>query len=59
MGTQSVWPVNELGEILASSGTGSNNITGFVSQDQIPINPSGKVPLAGIIILDGLDVQWM
>ena len=45
---QNVWPVNEQGEIVASSGSGSNNITGFVNQDQIPVDSSGKVKIAGM-----------
>ena len=45
---QNVWPVNELGEIVAATGTGSNNITGFMNQDQIPADSSGKVKIAGM-----------
>ncbi len=36
----SVWPVNELGEILVQSGTGTDTVTGFISQDQIPTDDS-------------------
>lgn len=45
---QNVWPVNELGEIVAAAGVGSSSITGFVNQDQIPTDSSGKVKIAGM-----------
>lgn len=45
---QNVWPVNELGEIVAAAGVGSSNIAGFVNQDQIPTDSSGKVKIAGM-----------
>jgi hypothetical protein len=45
---QNVWPVNELGEIVAATGVGSSSVTGFVNQDQIPTDSSGKVKIAGM-----------
>lgn len=36
----SVWPVNSLGEIVMQSGTGDQTVTGYLSQDQIPTDPS-------------------
>jgi len=45
---QNVWPVNELGEIVAAAGVGSSSVTGFVNQDQIPVGSSGKVKIAGM-----------
>jgi hypothetical protein len=45
---QNVWPVNELGEIVAATGVGSSSVTGFVNQDQIPTDSSGNVKIAGM-----------
>jgi hypothetical protein len=45
---QNVWPVNELGEIVAAAGVGSSSVTGFVNQDQIPADSNGKVKIAGM-----------
>ena len=45
---QNVWPVNELGEIVAATGVGSSSVTGFVNQDQIPVDSIGKVKIAGM-----------
>ena len=45
---QNVWPVNELGEIVAAAGVGSSNITGFMNQDQIPVGSDNKVKIAGM-----------
>ncbi len=45
---QNAWPVNELGEIVAATGVGSSSVTGFVNQDQIPADSSGKVKIAGM-----------
>lgn len=52
---QNVWPVNELGEIVAAAGVGSSSVTGFVNQDQIPTDSSGKVKIAGMaqLVKDG------
>lgn len=49
---QNVWPVNELGEIVAAAGAGSSSITGFMNQDQIPVDSSGKVKIAGMVGVD-------
>jgi hypothetical protein len=38
-----VWPVNELGEIVFDEGQGSNYVTGFVSDGFVPTTTSGKV----------------
>lgn len=32
-----VWPVNELGEIVLGVGTGTSNVTGYISSDLIPV----------------------
>jgi len=52
---QNAWPVNELGEIVAAAGVGSSSVTGFVNQDQIPADSSGKVKIAGMaqLVKDG------
>lgn len=46
--TSSAWPVNELNEIVVSAGQGSNNIVGFINQDQIPVNGGGGLMLVGV-----------
>jgi len=35
-----VWPVNSLGEIVMQSGTGDQIVVGYLSQDQIPTDPT-------------------
>lgn len=45
---QNAWPVNENGEIVAATGSGSNTVTGFMNQDQIPVDANGKVKIAGM-----------
>ena len=45
--TSSAWPVNELNEIVVSAGQGSNNIVGFINQDQLPVNGGGLM-LVGV-----------
>lgn len=45
--TSNAWPVNELGEIVVESGVGTNNVTGFINQDQIPV-AQGGIKLAGV-----------
>ncbi len=40
--TTSVWPVNELNEIVVQAGTGTTSVTGFVSQDQIATDDSSN-----------------
>lgn len=37
------WPVNENDEIVMETGTGSRNIEGFITQDQLPIGINGGV----------------
>lgn len=41
--TSNVWPVNENDEIVMETGTGSRNIEGFITQDQLPIGINGGV----------------
>jgi lysophospholipase L1-like esterase len=44
-----VWPVNEKGEVVATSGTGSTNVVGFVNQDSIVTDTtSNKFVVVGI-----------
>lgn len=49
MNYQSVWGLNELGEIVVASGTGTTNVIGYMNQDNIPANSSGKVVFANAI----------
>lgn len=57
-----VWPVNEQGEIVFEQGTGSTNITGYVSSSFIPVNVTSKkavvklpvTPITGIGDVPGL-----
>jgi hypothetical protein len=44
----SVWGLNEKGEIVATPGTGSNNVVGYVNQDGVPLDESGKLVVAGL-----------
>ncbi len=44
--TTNAWPVNENGELVIEGGTGSNNVTGWVNQDQLPVTSDGKVKIA-------------
>lgn len=44
----SVWGLNEKGEIVATTGTGSTNVVGYVNQDGVPLDESGKLVVAGI-----------
>ena len=44
--TTSAWPINENGELVIEGGTGSNNVTGWVNQDQIPVTSDGKIKIA-------------
>ena len=41
-----VFAVNELGEIVATAGTGSNNIVGYLSNDYVAVDDSGRLILA-------------
>ena len=34
------WPVNELGEILASPGVGTSTVVGYIPSEMIPTDPS-------------------
>lgn len=43
-----VWGVNELNEVVVSAGQGTNNITGFINQDQVPVDSQGRFVLVGI-----------
>ena len=45
---QNVWPVNEVGEIVTAAGVGSTTVTGYVAQDQIPVDSMSRVRLAGM-----------
>jgi len=45
---QSVWPLNELGEIVIGQGVGTTNVVGFLNQDQIPVDAGGKVKFTGM-----------
>jgi len=47
-GATTVWPVNESGELVLTSGSGTTRVTGFMGQDQVPTATDGKVKLAGI-----------
>lgn len=38
--TAAVWPCNELGEVVMEQGTGTTSVTGYLTQNQIPINES-------------------
>jgi hypothetical protein len=49
-----VWPVNELGEIVAQAGAGTTTITGFVSQDQIPTDTSTNKVVIKLPDLDAI-----
>lgn len=40
--TPGVYPVNELGEIVAQAGVGSTNVVGYISDELIPVDPDTK-----------------
>jgi hypothetical protein len=46
--TTSSWGVNEKGEVVVQPGTGSTTIVGYISQDEVPVDPSGRFLLAGL-----------
>lgn len=41
--SQTVWPLNENGEIVFTAGTGSGNVTGYLNQDVLP-SADGGIP---------------
>lgn len=43
--SQTVWPLNENGEIVFTAGTGSGNVTGYLNQDVLPSAGGGSVPV--------------
>jgi hypothetical protein len=63
-----VWGVNEDGEIVASQGTGSSSIVGYLHQDSIPVDSKGRLVVSGLsakpdaaLLLVGGDhpyIQW-
>lgn len=42
--SQTVWPLNENGEIVFTAGTGSGNVTGYLNQDVLP-STDGGIPV--------------
>ena len=42
--SQTVWPLNENGEIVFTAGTGSGNVTGYLNQDVLP-SADGGIPV--------------
>lgn len=42
--TASIWPINENNEIVFTQGVGSSNVTGFTSEDFVPIDENNRVP---------------
>ena len=43
-----VWPVNELGEIVLANGKGTTNVVGFVNEGFIPTTPDNTVPAVSL-----------
>lgn len=43
---QNVWPINANNEIVVTTGTGDNNIVGYVNQDQLPADEQGRIKLS-------------
>lgn len=43
------WPVNELGELVVETGSGTGNVVGYLNQDYIPSSDSGKVRICGML----------
>ena len=56
--SQTVWPLNENGEIVFSAGTGSGTVTGYLSQDVLP-SADGGIPviISNSPALDVVDAQ--
>lgn len=48
MPTQAGWPVNELGEVVATAGVGSTSVKGVMSEEYITVGADGKVKFAGV-----------
>lgn len=44
----SVWGVNELGELVVSPGTGSTNVLGYLSENDVPVDEQGRIVVAGM-----------
>lgn len=44
----SVWPINENGEVVASVGTGTSTVVGFLGQDNIPLDSTNKFAVVGL-----------
>lgn len=44
----SVWGVNELGELVVSPGTGSTNVLGYLSENDVPVDEQGRIVIAGM-----------
>lgn len=43
------WPVNELGEIVAQAGVGTNNVVGWLPESMIPVDANtNKLAIAGL-----------
>lgn len=47
MGFSQNFPVNENNEIVLGSGTGSNNVTGYLPIDVLPVDNQGKLVVVG------------
>lgn len=46
--TSQVWGVNENGELVATPGTGSTNVTGFLSEKDVPVDAQGRIVITGL-----------
>lgn len=46
--TTTVWGLNEKGEVVATHGTGSNNIVGSISENVVPVDEHGRLVIAGL-----------
>lgn len=40
--------VNEKNELVAVAGTGSTNVTGYLSENCVPIDENGRMVIAGL-----------
>lgn len=52
--SQTVWPLNENGEIVFTAGTGSSNVTGYLNQDVLPSAEGGGIP----VVLKGFGEEF-